>query len=555
MAASASCGDADMERLALEYLPLMFSRRHGDPSRPWNHFSIDIRNDDGSDKLNYQGNWRDIFQNWEALAISYPEFIESFVAKFVNASTADGYNPYRISKNGIDWEVLDAQDPWSNIGYWGDHQVAYLLKLLELSRRYHPGKIGGLLSKEIFVFADVPYRIKGYEALVSDPRDTIEYDNARAGEVAKRVARLGSDGKLLSLADGSIYRVNLLEKLLLSALSKIGNFVPDGGIWMNTQRPEWNDANNALVGYGLSMVTLCYLRRFLVLLAELLDDDAAENYPLSAEVCEFFTGIHSVMKNSQTVLGAGFNAQQRKTFMDQLGRLSEEYRKKVYVGFCGDKVTLDKSELDGFINLAVQYFDQSIAGNRREDGLYHSYNLIQFNDEANDVEQLYEMLEGQVAVLSSGYLDAKDSLTLLQNLRASKIYRSDQNSYMLYPDRKQASFLEKNVIPESYIEGNVWAEKELESDRSNYIEQDIDGKIHFKGRFRNAAELSAEMEADEAVGNEITDSICELYEEIFEHRQFTGRSGSMYKYEGLGCIYFIACRKRSDCFGISKYNR
>ncbi len=33
---------------------------------------------------------------------------------------------------------------------------------------------------------------------------------------------------------------------------------------MNTRRPEWNDANNALVGYGLSMVTLCYLRRFLV---------------------------------------------------------------------------------------------------------------------------------------------------------------------------------------------------------------------------------------------------------------------------------------------------
>ena len=31
---------------------------------------------------------------------------------------------------------------------------------------------------------------------------------------------------------------------------------------MNTQRPEWNDANNALVGNGISMVTLYYLRRF-----------------------------------------------------------------------------------------------------------------------------------------------------------------------------------------------------------------------------------------------------------------------------------------------------
>jgi hypothetical protein len=32
---------------------------------------------------------------------------------------------------------------------------------------------------------------------------------------------------------------------------------------MNTQRPEWNDANNALAGYGLSMVTLYQLERYL----------------------------------------------------------------------------------------------------------------------------------------------------------------------------------------------------------------------------------------------------------------------------------------------------
>jgi hypothetical protein len=35
----------------------------------------------------------------------------------------------------------------------------------------------------------------------------------------------------------------------------MSNFIPEGGIWMNTQRPEWNDANNALVGNGVSMVT------------------------------------------------------------------------------------------------------------------------------------------------------------------------------------------------------------------------------------------------------------------------------------------------------------
>ena len=104
----------DLERLYLEYLPLTFSRRHGAPSRPWNTFSIETRNPDGSKKLSYQGNWRDIFQNWEALGISYPGFLESMVCKFVNASTADGYNPYRITRDGIDWEVHDPNNPWSN---------------------------------------------------------------------------------------------------------------------------------------------------------------------------------------------------------------------------------------------------------------------------------------------------------------------------------------------------------------------------------------------------------------------------------------------------------
>ena len=39
---AAKHGDPALVRLVYEYLPLAFSRRHGDPSRPWNHFSIDL---------------------------------------------------------------------------------------------------------------------------------------------------------------------------------------------------------------------------------------------------------------------------------------------------------------------------------------------------------------------------------------------------------------------------------------------------------------------------------------------------------------------------------
>ena len=65
--------DLNFKRLCAEYLPLKFSRRHGDPSRPWNRFSINLRNeDDGSKILDYQGNWRDIFQNWKRWCIHTP---------------------------------------------------------------------------------------------------------------------------------------------------------------------------------------------------------------------------------------------------------------------------------------------------------------------------------------------------------------------------------------------------------------------------------------------------------------------------------------------------
>ena len=365
-------------RLVYEYLPLTFSRRHGDPSRPWNHFSITLKNGNGLEYLHYQGNWRDIFQNWEALAVSFPGYIESFIAKFVNASTADGHNAYRISREGIDWETLDPGNSWSNIGYWGDHQVVYLLRLLELSRDYHPGLLGESLTRDIFVYADVPYRIKPYQKLLEDPRNTVEYDHDRARDVARRVADIGADGKLVTLKDGSIYRVNLLEKLLVSALARIANLVPGGGIWMNTQRPEWNDANNALVGYGLSMVTLCYLRRYLRLLSDLLQESAATSFDVSRELAQFFRGAGAVLKDHAALLERPVSAAGRKSFMDGMGSVNDAYRARVYRGLCGEKEPLEEQDLRDFAALALEFIDHSIAQNRRQNGLFHSYNLIQF---------------------------------------------------------------------------------------------------------------------------------------------------------------------------------
>ena len=531
-------GNEAFTRIVYEYLPLTFSRRHGDPSRPWNHFFITLENGNGSEYLYYQGNWRDIFQNWEALALSFPGYIESFIAKFVNASTPDGHNPYRISREGIDWEILDPSVSWSNIGYWGDHQVGYLFRLLELSRKYHPGLLGESLTREVFVYADVPYRIKPYRKLLEDPRKTVEYDEDCARAAARRVADIGADGKLVTLKDESIYRVNLLEKLLLSALARIGNLVPCGGIWMNTQRPEWNDANNALVGFGLSMVTLCYLRRSLHLLGDLLQESAAASFDVSRELAQFFESVGAVLKDHIALLEGPVNAAGRKSFMDSMGAVNDRYRARVYAGLRGEKTPLGKQGLEDFTGMALEFVDHTIAHGRREDGLFHSYNLVQFGADGYAVEPLDEMLEGQVAVLSSGYLDSEAALALLLALRTSRLYRKDQNSYVLYPSRKLSSFLEKNVIPPSLLLDDDWIRRELEAGRTDYVERDINGQVHFNGVFRNAGELRAALERDPVVNAEDTGRLCDVYEAVFTHRQFTGRSGSMYKYEGLGCIYW-----------------
>ncbi|MEA3318052.1 MAG: hypothetical protein U9R54_08850, partial [Bacteroidota bacterium] len=438
--------DADLLRITNEYLPITFSRRHGDPSRPWNVFSIETKNEDGSIRYNYEGNWRDIFQNWEALCFSYPDFVEGIISKFINASTFDGYNPYRIMRDGIDWEVPDPDDQWAYIGYWGDHQIIYLQKLLELSDNFHPGKLDSFLSKEIFVYANVPYRIKEYNEILKNPKDTIDFNYDLNSKIENTVEYLGADARLLKKSKGGeIYKVNFTEKILATLLTKMCNFIPEAGIWLNTQRPEWNDANNALVGNGTSMVTLYYLRRFLKFWEKKFVSLSKNSISISEKLSILFSNVFNFFNENSDILEKGFSDKDRRKFADFLGQAHSKYRNEIYTySFTGEKKEISVNNLSDFTSLCIRYIDQSIKANKRKDGLYHAYNLISFSDKKISIRNLYEMLEGQVAVLSAGVLSAHESLDVLNSLKNSKMFRADQYSYMLYPNRQLSLFVEKN---------------------------------------------------------------------------------------------------------------
>lgn len=541
--AVAGRGDLQLERLCREYLPIRFGRRHGDPSRPWNQFAIELYGDEGERLLAYQGNWRDIFQNWEALALSYPDFVENMIAKFVNASTADGYNPYRITSEGIDWEVEEPDNPWSYIGYWGDHQIIYLQKLLELSAQFHPERLSSMLDREVFCYANVPYRLRSFAQTVADPKNTVDFDETLAEDIDRRVAARGADGKLILDGDGSVYRVNLVEKLLVPVLTKLSNLVLDGGIWMNTQRPEWNDANNALVGQGVSMVTANYLRRHLVFLSGLFPTDG--NYPISNEISDWLDETCDALNNTVAPLmpGVPVSDAQRWQTLEELGLPACRYRAEVYrqEGFSG-KRSVHASQIHALLRDALIAIEHCVSTSKRHDSMFNAYSSLEIRDGELGVHHLYPMLEGQVAALSSGKITADESIDMLDALFASSMYRDDQNTFMLYPDRDLPLFLDRNRLDESTTRSIGLLQQLITADDERLVLADPNGGFRFNADLFNASELESRLselagEYPDAVAQD-RDAIHGLYEKTFNHQSFTGRSGTMFGFEGLGSIYW-----------------
>jgi hypothetical protein len=86
--------------------------------------------------------------------------------------------------------------------------------------------------------------------------------------------------------------------------------------------------------------------------------------------------------------------------------------------------------------------------------------------------------------------------------------------------------------------------KQLLKDGNNQIvEQDITGNYHFNGNFNNVNSLKAALsklpaERYESLVEMDTPILLGVFEEVFNHKAFTGRSGTFFGYEGLGSIYW-----------------
>jgi hypothetical protein len=314
---------------------------------------------------------------------------------------------------------------------------------------------------------------------------------------------------------------------------------------MNTQRPEWNDANNALVGKGLSVVTLGYLRRYIVFYRELLSVKTSFHLNISDEVAQLFMQMKKILEQFSPNLASEFVDQQRRGMMDALGQSGSDYRWKIYSQiFSGNLTSINSDDLLEFLDLAQQFIEHSLRANKRSDQLYHTYNILNLSKNKASISHLKEMLEGQVSILSSGLLSGDESLALLQSLRKSALFREDQNTYILYPDKPQPGFLSKNSISMDQI-GDLRLPAILaELQDKTLLVRDLDGMYHFGGQLHNAKDvyealeiLAKKPELTELVVAE-KEKIAKLFEDVFHHAEFTGRSGKFFAYEGLGSVYW-----------------
>ncbi|MEE1315323.1 MAG: hypothetical protein UHS49_06120, partial [Faecalimonas sp.] len=480
----------DLYRLCMEYIPVSFSRRHGDPSRPWNTFSIVLNDEEGNPINYYQGNWRDVFQNWEALCMSYPDFYENAIVKFMNNSTADAFNPLKIDKYGFEWETPADMAAFTSFGYSSDHQIIYLIRMVEWFRRFWPERVSSLFERDIFTYADSPYELTSFEEMVRDAKWTIRFNDTRHERVEAAVKAGGEDYKLVT-KDGMPYLVSFAEKLAVQALGKISNLVVGGGVWMNTQKAEWNDANNAIVGAGLSVVTSCQLRHYLISVIELCDAYAGQGLSMSKESCEWLTGIIEILqKYLERVEQDTVDDAMRYSMLKECRYIYDGYKQKVYAEGFSEKVACTYDTILEFFRLALRYVEYTIRKNRREDGMYHSYNLMSFVGEKVVVRPLQLMLEGQVAVLDCGILDATEAATLLEAMEQSEIYSERDKSFFLYPVKYTQSFLTKNQIPERYVTESALIKRLLEDESRELVTCDETGVVRFSPEVDTVRALS-----------------------------------------------------------------
>lgn len=382
----------------------LFSRKHGDPERDYNYFSIA-----GEYFSQGNGNFRDVCQNRRSDVFFKPAIGDFNVWSFFNYVQMDGYNPLEIrpctfkvipekreeavaliraqvagdatpvvnlldrnftpgqicgalAENGLQVEneetlvagilglCREYLEAGYNEGYWSDHWN-YLMDLVENYLLIYPDK------KKELLLGRKDYRFYDSVGLVRPRRETYVLNNGKVRQYGainhshEKESRLGyraGGTNWLKDINGNEITTTLLGKMLTLAVNKFLLLDQDGmGIEMEGGRPGWNDAMNGLPGlFGSGMPETMELVRLLSFLCDsFANKDITGNITLPKELAVLIRRLAAILEKKESLTSF--------EYWDKAATLREEFRAGVAFEVSGETDELESTWLEALLNTCL----------------------------------------------------------------------------------------------------------------------------------------------------------------------------------------------------------
>lgn len=403
----------------------VFSRKHGDPERDYNFFSL-------APEFYSQGNgnFRDVNQNRRSDVLFTPESGLFNVKMFMSLLQLDGYNPlgvqgttFTIEASAVDElmgeYVLEGQEKLRGVlsgkftpgsvamkilleeirlgvgeeefiarlleaseqhieavygeGYWSDHWT-YNFDLVESYVSVYPDKIEEMLFEdETYQYYESPVHVlPRHEKYGRTEKGTIrQYGAIEEEKHSKRF-----DQSNWRTVRGKIYQASLAQKLFHHVMIKFTTLDPFGmGMEMEADRPGWNDAMNGLPGvFGSGMsetVELVRVVRFL-----------KKNLTKPVRILEVSHLLYGGLKE---LLSRELSLFER---WDAMASLREEFRERIREDIDGNEVLLEAKEASAFLERVEEILMDGITRAKSlHDGVLPTYLSYKVSE--------YEVLEGR----------------------------------------------------------------------------------------------------------------------------------------------------------------
>ncbi len=413
----------------------LFSRKHGDPERDYNFFSIA-----GEFYSQGNGNFRDVNQNRRNDVFFNKDVGDFNIKTFFQLIQLDGYNPlevrpttfvvkedrkdeiityikentqgdiskllelvrksytpgqiaktigtYHIDTKGkedvLTTKILECSEQKIEAGfgegYWSDH-FGYNMDLIEDYLKIYPDRLEELLWDDSYGYYDSPVVVlERSEKYVLAKKGVRQYGALVHDESKLSCPTYNKGGtNWVKTREGKELKTTLLVKLVTLALNKFSSLDPYGiGVEMEGGKPGWNDAMNGLPGlFGSGISETIELRRILDFLCQTLNiisGNKEENDLKSIQVSipvEIYEFLTSTYQVLQELNSAKIND---FTYWDKVSTLREDYRKKVNYDANGECSILSIESLQEILTHFLHKVSEGIEkGKTYGDGIIPTY--------------------------------------------------------------------------------------------------------------------------------------------------------------------------------------